>query len=205
MNPLPRSVLGLLLLGMPAGAATANDVAEDTRDLQHWSREYDHHFSKYSKRYFGPRFDWTWFKAQAIAESRLIHAARSQAGARGLMQIMPATFGEIRRANPEFASVGDPRWNIAAGIWYDRYLYDRWSRFSANERLYFTFASYNAGLGGIRSVLRKTGRVKTWDDAAPHAPRQTRHYVRRIRHLKQREVALQAQPKPRGVLTAKAG
>jgi membrane-bound lytic murein transglycosylase F len=200
MNRLPRTLLGLLLLGFPGGAATADDAAEDARDLQNWSRKYDHHFAKYSKRYFGPRFDWTWFKAQAIAESRLIPSARSASGARGLMQIMPATFGEIRRANPEMASVNEAHWNIAAGIWYDRYLYERWERFVADERLYFTFASYNAGLGGIRNVLRKTGRVRSWDAAAPHAPEQTRHYVRRIQHLKQREIALQAEPRPRGML-----
>ncbi|MCK5784786.1 MAG: hypothetical protein KAH06_10080, partial [Desulfobacterales bacterium] len=33
--------------------------------------KYDGYFSKYSKRYFGPGFDWRYFKAQAIAESRL--------------------------------------------------------------------------------------------------------------------------------------
>ena len=30
--------------------------------------KYDQYFSKYSKRYFGPGFDWHLFKAQAIAE-----------------------------------------------------------------------------------------------------------------------------------------
>lgn len=199
MSLLPRTLLGLLLAAA-GGSAVADEAVEDGRDLQNWSRKYDHHFAKYSKRYFGPRFDWTWFKAQAIAESRLIPSARNPSGARGLMQIMPATFGEIRRANPEMASVDEAHWNIAAGIWYDRYLYERWERFKADERLYFTFASYNAGLGGIRSVLRKTGQVRTWDAAEAHAPEQTRHYVRRIKRLKQREIALQLEPRPRGIL-----
>ncbi len=34
-------------------------------------KRYDPYFSKYTKRYFGPAFDWTRFKAQAIAESNL--------------------------------------------------------------------------------------------------------------------------------------
>ena len=34
-------------------------------------KKYDPYFSKYSKRYFGPGFDWRHFKAQAVAESRL--------------------------------------------------------------------------------------------------------------------------------------
>ena len=40
-------------------------------DSDKWTDEYDRHFRKYSKRYFGPLFDWHWFKAQAIAESNL--------------------------------------------------------------------------------------------------------------------------------------
>ena len=47
--------------------------------------EFDRHFSKYSKRYFGPAFDWRYFKAQAIAESRLQEDARSEAGAVGVI------------------------------------------------------------------------------------------------------------------------
>ena len=50
-----------------------------------WTDQYDRHFKKYSKRYFGPLFDWHWFKAQAIAESALSHDAESHVGARGLM------------------------------------------------------------------------------------------------------------------------
>jgi membrane-bound lytic murein transglycosylase F len=59
--------------------------------------KYDKYFLKYSKRYFGPGFDWHYFKAQAVAESRLQADARSRVGAVGVMQIMPRTFEEIVR------------------------------------------------------------------------------------------------------------
>ena len=36
-----------------------------------WTDKYDRHFKKYSKRYFGPHFEWRWFKSQGIAESNL--------------------------------------------------------------------------------------------------------------------------------------
>ena len=45
--------------------------------------KYDKYFSKYSKRYFGPSFDWRFFKAQAVAESRLVANVKSRAGALG--------------------------------------------------------------------------------------------------------------------------
>lgn len=193
MNRAAPALLGLLLLGCGLDA-WADDAAEYAEDMQRWTRKYDHHFQKYSKHYFGIGFDWTWFKAQAIAESRLDPGARSRVGARGLMQIMPATFGEIRRANPHFDDIRSPKWNIAAGIYYNRYLYQRWDRFRNSNRLLVTFASYNAGLGGIRSAIRKARKpVQGWHHVEPHAPAQTRHYVRRIQHLKQREVALQQQ------------
>jgi soluble lytic murein transglycosylase-like protein len=186
--------------------ARADDAAEDAEDLARWTRKYDHHFQKYSKHYFGPHFDWTWFKAQAIAESRLDPTAHSPAGARGLMQIMPATFGEIRRANPHFDDIRSPKWNIAAGIYYNRYLFERWDRFGPPQRLYFTFASYNAGLAGIRGATRRAREpVRGWHEVEPHAPAQTRHYVRRIQRLKTREVALQQQTRGAARVLARAG
>jgi membrane-bound lytic murein transglycosylase F len=199
------ALLALLLLGCGMDAAADETAQQDTRDLARWSRAYDHHFQKYSKHYFGLHFDWTWFKAQAIAESRLDPQARSRSGARGLMQIMPATFGEIRRANPHFDDIRSPKWNIAAGIYYDRQLYTHWKQFHDEHRLYFTFASYNAGLGGIKGVVRKLRKPVTgWHQAAPLAPAQTRHYVSRIRHLKTREVALQSESRGAGGLLARA-
>ncbi len=165
-----------------------------------WSEAYDPYFRRYSKRYFGPNFDWRWFKAQAIAESRLKDSARSHAGARGLMQIMPRTYAEIRKKNPHFGDVLNPRWNIAAGIYYDRYLYDRWRNTQEMERLNLTFASYNAGLGSILRAARLAGgRQHGWHKMERHAPRETRKYVRRIRQVKQEALSapLKAKPDPR--------
>ena len=80
------------------------------------AQRYDDTFRKYSKRYFGVGFDWRLFKAQGMAESNLDSAAQSWVGARGVMQLMPATFLEITSRNPEMTRIDDPEWNIAAGI-----------------------------------------------------------------------------------------
>ena len=92
---------------------------------KHFSK-YDGTFKKYSKRFFGPGFDWKIFKAQGIAESGLTPDAVSQVGARGIMQLMPSTFQEVQSYNSEFTQIEDPEWNIGAGIFYDRGLYRAW-------------------------------------------------------------------------------
>ncbi len=114
-------------------------------------RNFDHYFSKYSKRFFGPAFDWKLFKAQAVAESRLDSKAKSYVGAKGIMQIMPRTFQEIKRKNPSIkGSSLQPRWNIAAGINYNRSIWNLWKADrSFQDRLNFMFGSYNAGKGNI--------------------------------------------------------
>jgi membrane-bound lytic murein transglycosylase F len=160
-------------------------------DHKHWTDKYDHHFRKQSKHYFGPLVDWRWLKAQGIAESGLNPEARSKVGAVGIMQIMPATFKEIRKKNPSLLSLEDPKWNIAAGIYYDRYLFDKWDFLSADtqQRLFFAFASYNAGFRRIRKAYNKSLKqlkaADNWEQVAPHAPGATRYYVKRIHKLMQ--------------------
>jgi membrane-bound lytic murein transglycosylase F len=153
---------------------------------------YDEDFRKYSKRLFGPAFDWRWFKAQGMAESNLDSTARSYVGARGLMQLMPDTFREIASKNPELERIDDPAMNIAAGIAYDRRLWLQWESDSIDaDRARFMFASYNAGRGTVRNA-QKLARAQSLDarlwpnieTIAPKVPRwrhaETIGYVRKI-------------------------
>lgn len=178
-----------LLIGVVAALlATSALAARPWIHSGHWSSQYDHDFRKYSKRYFGPFFDWHWFKAQAIVESTLSVRAQSPIGATGLMQITPHTYKHLIRANnPHFGSLNNPRWNIAGGIWYDHYLYSSqyWAKLAARQRLYFAFASYNAGLGGVLKACRRVpDKVTTWSQVAPYAAHETRDYVARIIRVK---------------------
>src|SRR5262245_18785881 len=157
------------------------------------TERYDDTFRKYSKRYFGPISDWRRFKAQAMAESNLQTSARSWAGARGIMQLMPTTFHEIRSKNPEITGRWDrPEWNIAAGIAYSRQLWDAWTGDSVADHLReFMLASYNAGRV---TLLRAQQVAKTrslnptlWpsiEQVAPSVPRwrydETLSYLGRI-------------------------
>jgi len=135
------------------------------------THKYDLYFYKYSKHYFGPSFDYKWFKAQGIAESGLNQQATSPVGAVGVMQVMPTTAKEIRSKQVFILDIkNNPEWNIAAGIYYDRYLWGNWkARRSFEDRLRFMFASYNAGLGSILKVQEKcvvtenTCNCNNWD------------------------------------------
>jgi membrane-bound lytic murein transglycosylase F len=177
------AVFTLAVLAMAATAG--NTISSKKSKVTDWPDKYDQHFRKYSKHYFGPGFDWRWFKAQGIAESGLKAQAKSKSGARGIMQIMPSTYREIQKDNPHLKDIDSPRWNIAAGIYYDRILYKRWrSPPPGEERLYFAFGSYNAGYTRIKNTFQKVGPpAATWEQVEYHVPGQTRHYVRRIRGL----------------------
>ncbi len=137
-----RFLAALLLLAAPLEA-------------QRVTERYDPSFRKYSKRFFGVGFDWRLFKAQAMTESRLDPLAQSQVGARGIMQLMPSTFREIQSKNPDWLSVDDVEWNIAAGIFHDRKLWRLWrGDVSDDDHHRFMFASYNAGRIPILTAQR---------------------------------------------------
>ncbi|MCK4389599.1 MAG: transglycosylase SLT domain-containing protein [Desulfobacterales bacterium] len=159
--------------------------------------KYDKYFSKYSKRYFGPFFDWRYFKAQSVAESRLIAKAKSRVGALGVMQIMPKTFEEIIRKNPSIKGTREqPRWNIAAGIYYDRMIWKAWkAERPFRDRINFMFGSYNAGKGNILKAqkIAKKGELNPnlWVSVEHSLPKvtgrrsnETIGYVKKINEIK---------------------
>lgn len=153
-----------------------------------WRGDYDHQFRKHAKHYFGVTTDWRWFRAQGIVESRLRPHARSRRGAVGLMQMLPSTFEEVWRDHSLLPDIHEARWNVAAGIAYGRYLYDRWRpRLPALQWLPFTLASYNAGHSRISKALQlarmSADGDTNWNRVAPHAPEETRNYVARVRAL----------------------
>jgi membrane-bound lytic murein transglycosylase F len=149
---------------------------------------YDRHFKKYSKRYFSVLSDWRWFKAQSVAESGLRRTALSDQGAVGIMQVLPETFNEVVEHYSDLFNISEPKWNIAAGIAFNRHLFERWRRWVPRDQsLKFTLASYNSGLrriAGIRKRAEADGRNSSdWNAVAPYAPSETRRYVKRIHEL----------------------
>lgn len=175
MTRLPRGGLGiaLLLLLLATGELAAQ---------RHLDR-YDGTFRKYSKRFFGVGYDWRLFKAQGLTESNLDPAATSWAGARGIMQLMPSTFLAIQTRNPQFLSIDDDEWNIAAGVYHDRELWRMWrdDSVAAADHHRFMFGSYNAGRV---TILRAQGvaRARALDPRIWTSIEQVAPAVRRWRH-----------------------
>jgi membrane-bound lytic murein transglycosylase F len=108
---------------------------------------YDKLVRKYADRY---GFDWRLVTAQMYQESRFNPKAKSQVGARGLMQLMPRTAKAMGINN-----TSDPALNIKGGIMYLDWLRDRFdSKLPISERIWFTLAAYNAGAGHVHDARR---------------------------------------------------
>lgn len=104
-------------------------------------------------------------------ESKFHRTARSQVGARGLMQLMPKT-GRWMGARDLY----DPEQNIDAGVRYIKYLQ---TQFDGN--LKNTIAAYNAGEGNVR---RYNG-VPPFGETQTYVRRVMSNYVRRHEQLKE--------------------
>jgi len=202
----PRCVGAVLLLNTQT--LHAEPMIKDVPlRVDDYSSKYDDYFRLYSQRYFGPFVDWRWFKAMAVAESLLNPQAQSVAGARGVMQLLPRTFDELRVDNPGWGNIHAPRWNIAAGIYYSYTLYQQWSgALHGNDRFLLTLASYNAGVGRVRYAFALSKHVRSYKDIRHSLPVETRAYVDRIQSLMQpkpaEETPVVAELDPNETLTA---
>jgi soluble lytic murein transglycosylase len=118
------------------------------------------------------------------AESRFREGQVSPAGARGLMQITPATAHDIARRSGGTAfreeDLATPQVNISYGAWYLRHLLDR---YGGNEP--FALAAYNGGQGNVdRWILAARARDEALTvDAIPFP--ETRAYVRRVEEARE--------------------
>ena len=193
MSGLRRFALLAAWIAVAATAMPQRSAAQRTP-----SERYDGYFKKYTKRYFGIGFDWKLFKAQGMAESGLSPTAKSQVGARGIMQLMPSTYQAISSHRPEMTAIDDPQWNIAAGIMHDRDMWTLWrDSVRDDDRWRFMFGGYNAGEGTIfraQGVARASKlNERTWpniESVAPNVPRwrykETLGYVHTIEEDRKR-------------------
>ncbi len=161
-----RSVVGgvaalaisLLSAGGAAVPASAQDAAADRAAARY---PYAAHVADAARR-FGIPEAWIWavMRVESNGDSRAV----STAGAIGLMQIMPATWAELRARYGLGADPFGVRDNIMAGAAYLRAMHDRYGNVTA------MLAAYNAGPGRYDEHLSR-GRP---------LPAETRAYLARL-------------------------
>lgn len=155
----------LLLSGLPLLASATAAVAQGGPAAVVVSEQrFAAHIAEASQRFGIPE---AWIRAVLSAESAHDIGAVSSAGARGLMQIMPDTWAELRIQHRLGADPYDPRDNIFAGTAYLRQMLDRYGSIGA------MLAAYNAGPGRYDEYVA-TGRP---------LPAETRAYVAKLAPL----------------------
>ena len=110
-------------------------------------------------------FDWRLIVAQMWQESNFNPKAVSPVGAQGLLQVMPRTGEDMGFPPPLF----DPEKNLKAGVKYMGWVRNRFKDpLPVNDELWFTLASYNAGLGHLLDAQRLAEKLgldpKKWFD-----------------------------------------
>jgi soluble lytic murein transglycosylase-like protein len=131
-------------------------------------------------------------------ESNFNPNAKSPAGARGLMQIMPKTadymikryrLNEVKLASLELpplprnirtADLNDPQVNLLIGQHYLKYLSDK-SYIDGN--LIYLLTAYNAGPANLIKWQKRFGHLNDPHEFMKRIPfKETRHYVQKVMH-----------------------
>jgi membrane-bound lytic murein transglycosylase MltF len=162
-----------------ASNATASNELQKYRSLERYFREHGETYG----------IEPALLAAQGFQESRLDQNVRSQAGAIGIMQLLPST---AKDKNVDIPNIHEIEPNIEAGAKYMSFLKDRY--FSGPELDSFngallSLAAYNAGPAKIRR-LRKVASERGYDPnrwfdhveviAAEQIGRETVQYVSNI-------------------------
>jgi membrane-bound lytic murein transglycosylase F len=110
--------------------------------------KYDDLIKKYASQL---NWDWRILAALIYRESQFNPKAKSWAGARGLMQLMPVVAKKYGVKN-----LNNPVQNLKAGMKYIKWLDKYWSKYITDktERIKFVLASYNIGYGHIQDARR---------------------------------------------------
>jgi len=144
---------------------------------------YDRASFPYMKVPESERDNWTMIHAIARQESQFDRAIVSRAGARGLMQLMPATAreqaGKVGMSYNQ-SSLFDPDYNVMLGSSYFMRLMAYY-----NGSYPLAVAAYNAGMGNVNKWLKANGDprqpggdIVQWIEDIPFY--ETKNYVQRV-------------------------
>jgi soluble lytic murein transglycosylase len=167
-----RRTLGLLVLavGVASVAAYAFTEKPGWYIRLRYPLKYEQIVRGHAQNY---RLDPALLAAVIYAESKFKADVRSDSGAIGLMQLLPATAKGIavHTGGSQFRvqDLYNPEINVRYGSWYLRHLLDKYG----DEET--ALAAYNAGQDNVDRWRREGGRIEFSE---------TRHYVDRVEDLK---------------------
>ena len=170
----PMAILLVICLSLLVGLLV--DVAWNTLDRVTHPDTYHEWIEQYGKEYGVPPH---LVAAVIKTESGFDPLAESRAGAQGLMQMMPSTFewltgeehlGEFLPANKIF----DPHVSIRYGVYYLRYLYEKFQNWST------VLAAYNGGEGNVAKWLQDPSLSDGKGNLTSIPFEETRNYVRKV-------------------------
>ncbi len=152
-------------------------LAHGHLEKQLYPRHYTEYVERYAKEYGVPK---NLIYAVIETESGFRAEAVSPVGAVGLMQLMPVTFEWLTeyqlREHLPMQKISDPETNVRYGVFYLRWLYDRYGHWTE------ACAAYNAGHGSMDAWLKDAtltdGQGRLLTDAIPKA--ETRAYINKI-------------------------
>ena len=172
----------LLLAAFAVGAFLTVGWIQRSR----YPRDYSEYVEKYSDEYSVPQ---SLVYAVIRTESSFKKDAVSRAGAVGLMQITPDTFSWLSRImeieeKPEL--IDDPETNIKYGVYYLRYLYERYGSYSWETAC----AGYNAGHNRVSGWLEDS-RYSSDGKTLKEIPiGETRGYIEKVFSAKEKYESL---------------
>ncbi len=170
-----RSVVIISILVLSVLSGLFFQFLIDKFERREYPMNYSDYVTKYASEYGVPEHV---VYAVIKTESDFQSGAVSDAGAVGLMQLMPDTFNwlyTLTRENHDTGMLYDPETNIKYGTYYLSYLYLTYGDWDT------VFAAYNAGMGNVDSWL---GEKKNEDGAKKlqEIPfEETRKHIEKVR------------------------
>ena len=171
---LMRSVVIITILILSVICGLLFDFFYDKYERAAYPKGFEEYVEKYASQYGVPEY---LVYAVIKTESDFESGAVSEAGAVGLMQMMPDTFNWLTTITKEKLDTGllyDPETNIKYGTYYLSYLYLKYGAWDT------VYAAYNAGEGNVDMWLGESinedGAKKL--DSIPYP--ETASYVKKV-------------------------
>lgn len=173
-DALKRSVVIVVILILSVICGLLFDFFYDKYERKAYPKDYEEYVEKYASQYGVPEYV---VYAVIKTESDYNSGAVSEAGAVGLMQMVPDTFNWLTTLTKETLDKGmlyDPETNIKYGTYYLSYLYLKYGSWDT------VYAAYNAGEGNVDEWLGEAADAEGAKKLTEIPFKETESYVKKV-------------------------